>query len=369
MVPSCPSCIYAWSSLPPQDDGSEYPNEYGCCDNRSLNAYELCGIVDYIDLFDGAIFDPAAAVGKPDNVNPPFAAEIMSQTVGTPAVSLSPSILAQVLQGFPNNEFTLAGWVRHVSTQAEYIFSIDENNSDHYFTVYITNNRLQFEYRRPFQPGEVTDPTGQNIRQQLKVIFNSPDNVPDGSTQRPSGHLLSDGRWHFIAIVSEGRRMAYYLDGERFDPWSIVYRTPDGRRMQIYSDASNPVLELPYDLYIPSDMSLVQGSIGGEGNDPNHNLFQGFVSKLILIREAVDRNMLHCFAACTESLLSTLEDTPLLQQYNPVTRLLRVTGDYNIETYERYLASVRYESGILQARDRKEITFKVSCPYSDFLIF
>lgn len=323
--------------------------------------------MDYIDLFDGAVFDPAAAVGKPDNVNPPFAAEILSQTVGTPAVGLSPGVLAEVLQGFPNNEFTLAGWVRHVSTQAEYIFSIDENNSDHYFTVYITNNRLQFEYRRPFQPGELTDPIGQNGRQQIKVIFNSPDNIPDGSTTRPSNHLLSDGEWHFIAIVSEGRRMAYYLDGERFDPWSIMYRLPDGRRQQIYSDASTPVLELPYDLYIPSDMSLVQGSIGGEGNDPNHNLQQGSVSKLVLIRQAVDRSTLHCFAACTESLISTLGDTPLLQQYNPVNRSLSITGNYSIETYERYLASVRYESGVLQPRDSKEINLQVSYSFSDFL--
>ena len=352
----------------PQDGSSNYPNEYGCCDNATLNAYELCGILDYIDLFEGAIFDPAAAVGKPDNVDPPFAAEITSQTLGTPAVSLSPTVLAQVLQGFPNNEFTLAGWVRHVSTEAEYIFSIDENNSDHYFTVYITRNRLQFEYRRPFQPGEVTDPNGQSVRQQLKVIFNSPDNVPDGSTPKPSNHALSDGQWHFIAIVSEGRRMTYYLDGERFDPWSIIFRSPDGRRQQIYSDASTPVLELPYDLYLPSDMSLVQGSIGGEGNDPKHNLERGSVSKLILIRKAVELKTLQCFAACTEGLISTLQNTPLLQQYNPVTRLLSITGNYSIETYEEYLASVRYESGVLQARDSKVITLEVSYHFQIFCL-
>ena len=365
----CTTNAFHWYSFLLQGDSSDYPNEFGCCDNATLDAYELCGIDDYINLFEGAIFDPAAAVGKPDNVNPPFAAEITSQTAGTPAVGLSPAILDQVLQGFPNNEFTLAGWVRHVSRQAEYIFSIDENNSDHYFTVYITKNRLQFECRRPFQPGEVTDPNGQSLTQQMKVIFNSPDNIPDGSTLKPSGNKLSDGEWHFIAIVSKGRNMRYYLDGERFDPWSIIFRAPDGRRQQIYSDASNPVLELPYDLYIPSDATLVQGSIGGEGNDTNHNLWRGSVSKLVLMRRAVDLATLQCFAACTESLTSTLENTPLLQLYNPVTRSLSITGSQSIETYEEYLASVRYESGVLQPRDSKEINAEVSYFFSEVFSF
>ena len=314
-------------------------------------------MTNYIDLFQDAVFDTSAAtpVG-----NPVYGATITSQTVGTPPVMVDPGIVSQISQPFTDNSFTFAGWVQYTSEEAEYIFSIDEGNNDHYLTFYATKNRMEFQYRRPYLPGEVSDNTGENLNQQVRVIFNSPNNIPDGQSLKPSGHKIADGLWHFIAIVCRGRNIVYYIDGERFDPWSIIYRQPQLGKIQSYSTQSQPILTLPYDIYLPS--SGLHGAIGGETNDPKHNLADGSVSKLFLVRRALDESTLLCIASCNEFLLVDVPTT-LTSYYNPATKVLNFYSNLNlsVEVYTAFLRNIRYESALLEANDNRVVSIKVSC--------
>ena len=307
-------------------------------------------------MFQDAIFDTSAATAVG---SPPYAADITSATRGTPPVGLSQAILSQIQQPFVDNTFTFGGWVQHVSSEAEYIFSIDENNNDHYLTFFSTRNRLEFQYRRPYLSGEVVDDSGQSLNQQVRVIFNSPDNVPDGQSVKPRNHKLADGEWHFVAVVCQGRNVVYYLDGVRYDPWSIIYREPQRGKIQTFSTTAQPILQLPYDIYMPT--TGLFGAIGGESNDPKHNLRDGKVSKLFLVKRALDLSTLQCIASCNEFLLSAVPNN-LTTYYNPTTKVLTFSSDLNltVDVYSEFLRNLRYESSELEANDEKSVSIKVS---------